>query len=508
VTTLSGRRIYFSHIDGDGWNNVSQIEAYRDRRQISAQVVLDKLIAPFPDLPVSVGVIGANVDEQYGYATESRRVAAELFALPRVEVATHTYTHPYQWPFFENYDRELEARAIEAVSGERPPGLGERIVKWVRRLLFAEGTKPRSSATAEPFSKSIDSNKTPDDPPRAFSELPFDLDQETRLAAQAAERLAPPGKRTELYLWSGDADPFEAAIARTRGLGLRNMNGGDSRLDPDYPSIGYLSPIGRPVGAERQIYAGNANDFLYIMDSGNRDHGYLHLDATLKATESPRRLKPVNIYYHMYAGERAAQIAAVRFHLENARRAALTPIAASRYAAIADGFYATEVVEVDPSSWIIRNRGALETVRFDDAKDLVVDYERSVGVLGQIHKDATLYVALDGAEENVVLALAPASSAKAASSVPHLIESRWTFRELSRRACGFRATMQGFGAGQMRWGGLSPGAHHVVARRAGELVWERTAEVDGSGVLDVTIDVDAVRPLAIDVSCVVMGSEQ
>jgi len=85
VTTLSGRRIYFSHIDGDGWNNVSQIESYRDRRQISAQVVLDKLIAPYPDLPVTVGVIGANVDERYGQVEASRRVAEALFALPQVE---------------------------------------------------------------------------------------------------------------------------------------------------------------------------------------------------------------------------------------------------------------------------------------------------------------------------------------------------------------------------------------------------------------------------------------
>src|SRR5205085_6524376 len=109
--------------------------------------------------------------------------------------------------------------------------------------------------------------KFPDeDPPRAFSDFPFDLDQEIRGAITAAEEMAPDGKRGTLYLWSGGAEPFEAAIARTRRLGLRNLNGGDSRFDPDFPSISFLSPISRSVGTERQIYAANANDYLYMSD--------------------------------------------------------------------------------------------------------------------------------------------------------------------------------------------------------------------------------------------------
>jgi hypothetical protein len=285
VTTVSGRRIYFSHIDGDGWNNVSQIQPFKDQRKISAQVVFDKLIAPYADLPVSVGVIGANVDERYGQVEASHRVAAALFALPQVEVATHTYTHPYEWPFFEKYNRQAEERAIEALGGEAVVSFGDRLLRFVRRLLFAEGIKPRAATKVELPSRSTDNVKAADDPPRAFSEFPFDLDQETRGAVQATDQLAPPGKRTALYLWSGGAEPFEAVIARTRQLGLRNMNGGDSRFDPDYPSITYLSPVGRAVGAERQIYATNANDFLYISDGAGRDHGYLHLDATLRGLE-------------------------------------------------------------------------------------------------------------------------------------------------------------------------------------------------------------------------------
>jgi len=38
VTTLDGRRMYFSHIDGDGWNNISEIEGYRETQTTVADV--------------------------------------------------------------------------------------------------------------------------------------------------------------------------------------------------------------------------------------------------------------------------------------------------------------------------------------------------------------------------------------------------------------------------------------------------------------------------------------
>lgn len=498
VTTLSGRRIYFSHIDGDGWNNVSRIEAYHDKQKISAEVILRELVAPYPDLPVSIGVIGADVDDRYGPTGVARRVARELYKLPQVEVATHSYTHPYQWTFFEQYDRALEEKLIGADDApEWTQAFGDRVGRLVKRFLPKTGKKPHVDA------KNDDNTGHEEDPPRAFAEFPFNFRQETEGAIRASERMAPPGKRTALYLWSGDANPFEAAIAQTRTLGVRNMNGGDSRVDADYPSIAYLSPIGRPVGAQRQIYAGNANDYLYITDGQGRDTGYLNLEATVRATEDPLRLKPFNVYYHMFAGERSAQLAAVRHHLDIARQAQVTPIAASHYAAIADGFYSTEITQLDALSWLIRNRGALESLRFDNAAGLTVDYTRSVGVLGENRKGASLYVAMDEAQDDVLLVLVPTTAAEAGAAIPRLIEGRWTFRDLRRRACGFSVMAKGYGAGQMRWGGLQPGAYAVTVRDSGTIVGMSAQTVDSRGELAFTADGNATtRPLDIDVNCV------
>ena len=41
VTTLSGRRMYFSHIDGDGWNNVSEIEGYREGDLVKMSILVN-----------------------------------------------------------------------------------------------------------------------------------------------------------------------------------------------------------------------------------------------------------------------------------------------------------------------------------------------------------------------------------------------------------------------------------------------------------------------------------
>jgi len=491
VTTLSGRRLWFSHIDGDGWNNMTYIESYRDKPTIAAAVVLRELVAPYPDLPVSIGVIGADIDEKYGTPEAARTTARELYALPQVEVATHTYTHPYQWSFFENYDRALEERLIGPDESEWKAVLGDRMRRLARRLF--PGLLRKSGETEAKF---------PDeDPPRAYSDFPFDLDQEIRGAITAAEEMAPEGKHGTLYLWSGGAEPFEGAIARTRRLGLRNLNGGDSRFDADYPSISYLSPISRAAGSERQIYAGNANDYIYITDGSGRDHGFLHLEATVGATENPRRLKPINVYYHMFAGERSAQLAGVRHHLDGARQAIITPIAASHYAAIADGFFSTRLTALGESSWLVQNRGALQTLRFDDVADLAVDFSRSVGVLGQRKKGSSLYVALDEAHDEVIVALGPDSGETTEVSAPHLIDGRWTFRDLRRRECGFTVMAKGYGTGQMTWGGLKPGVYHVYVRDTRETVWDEEMEVGDDGRLALTADADAMNPLEVEVAC-------
>src|SRR5262249_8298906 len=215
---------------------------------------------------------------------------------------------------------------------------------------------------------------------------------------------------------------------------------------------------------------------------------------------NPRRLKPINVYYHMFAGERSAQLAGVRHHLDSARQAPLTPIAASHYAAIADGFFSTRMTALGESSWLIQSPGPLPPVRFDDAPYLAIDVTRSVGVLGQRRKGSTLYVALDEAFDDVIVALRPDAGEAVDGSAPYLVDGRWTFRDMRRRECGFTVMAKGYGTGQMTWGGLKPGSYHVFVRDANETVWDDVTEVGDDGRLALTADPDAMNPLEIEVA--------
>lgn len=396
ATTVAGRRMYFSHIDGDGWNNLSEIEAYHAQGLLSSEVILREAIAAYPDLPVTVGLIGCDVDPQYGAEPAAASVARSFFALPQVEVGSHTHTHPYDWSFFERYDRSGEVAKIEAY--QRPEmSLRQRMSEQLHLI----AGKPAPVTGSNKYIAGSD------DLPRTYLKNPFDLGTEVKGGLTAAESLAPPGKRAKLYQWSGDTTPFEAAVKATRVAGVRNLNGGDSRLDREYPSVAYVPALSRPVGRERQIYAANSNENTYTNDWTGPYYGFFMLEETLRNTEHPRRLKPFNLYYHMYSGEKPSALAAIRHFLDLARGTDVVPVTASDYAAIADNFFDIEIERLDDATWAITGHRDLETVRFDHAQDLRLNVARSDGVLGSTRVNGSLYVTLDRARPRVIVSLAP-----------------------------------------------------------------------------------------------------
>ena len=496
VTTLDGQRIYFSHIDGDGWNNVSEVERYTKTGTLSSEVVQRELIEAYPDLPVSVGLIAGDVDPELGGEPAGRQIARKMFAMPQVEVASHTHTHPYDWQFFERYDREQEIKLIEGQQRvERR--LYDRAIGTIMKL--AKKEKPQQI-----HQRYIAGSA---DMPRSYMRRPFELDLEVEGALRASEQLAPTGKRALLYLWSGDTTPFEAAVRATREAGVRNLNGGDARYDMEYPSIAYVPPISRLVGAERQIYSVNSNENTYTNDWLGPYYGFRKLEETVRNTDTPRRLKAFNIYYHMFSGEKPAALDAVRKQLDIARASPVIPIPASHYAAIADSFFDVEIRRIDDNRWRVSKRGDLQTVRFDEADDLSVDLPTSTGVLGQSRHGHALYVALDPEVEEAIVGLRAtkdpvAVAADKPGAAIQLVESHWRLSELARGDCGFTATAEGFGAGKTVWSGVAPGKYVMVAKRAGKPLWTQDLVVDDSRRLAVTIAADGINPLTIELACV------
>ncbi len=480
TTTIAGRRLYFSHIDGDGWNNVSEFKDLSGKPYIVSEIVRDRLIKNFPDLPVSIGLIACDIAPALGGNARASLIARELFEMRNVEVASHTHSHPYNWGFYANYNRDAELALHNqraAVTAPDPNRPGE--------------TRPQLVATYASSGPEM---------PRANFVEPFDLQKEVAGALDASTQLSPPNKRAKLYLWSGNTKPFEGAIAATRAAGVHNMNGGDTRLDQFYPSVSYVPPISRPVGNERQIHAVNSNENTYT-SGWSKDYGaFATVAETWANTDAPRRLKGANVYYHMYSGQKAESLAAVQSLLRKARTNQVIPITASHYAAVADSYFNVTVMRMDAKTWRILNRGALDTVRFDEPGPVTLDVTKSSGVLGMTTHAGALYVALDPAAAEPTVSLT--SSIAPLTPAPSLVESRWQISNLDRQSCGFAANAAGFGQGDMTWRGLVPGRYTIaVTPASGAKAYATEAETDPTGELKLSLPVDAIDGVKLTVDC-------
>ena len=459
VTTLVGRRIYFSHIDGDGWRNITEIQPGRRLRKLSAAVILEEAIAPFPDLPVTVAPIVADLHPDWCGTPEGRSIAKRIFALPHAEAGSHTWTHPFDWPFFERPDADALERAIASryPGCEENPGWFANMIARVRNRLSGSTEAKQRAAEFDGLYGPAGAYNTP----RAYAGKPYSLADEIDGAAAYIQTLLPPGKTLDLVQWSGNAAPGEAALAAAKRAGLRNINGGDTRFDAEFNSVSYVAPIGRRVGAQQQIHAAASNENTYTDLWSDRYFGFRDLVETIANTGAPRRLTPVNVYYHVYSGEKDAALQALLSNLAYVRGLEIAPIFASQYVAIAEGFYSTRIVAVGPRAWQIEERGALQTVRFDPPfDDASVDFARARGVLGFRRDASALYVALDPAEPSPVVALARAGTL--GGDTVYLIESRWPISGLKREPLQFAFAAEGFGAGTMRWR-VAPDARYALA---------------------------------------------
>ncbi len=105
TTTLVGGRIYYSHVDGDGWNNISEV-TMNGRQLSSSEVLLKEIYEKYDDLPVTVGPVVAEIDPDWYGQANSLQLAKDTLTLPNVEAGTHTFTHPFDWNFYALRERQ------------------------------------------------------------------------------------------------------------------------------------------------------------------------------------------------------------------------------------------------------------------------------------------------------------------------------------------------------------------------------------------------------------------
>jgi polysaccharide biosynthesis protein PelA len=343
ATTLNGRRLFYAHIDGDGFTNM----AVRRERRLSAEVVRDELLKR-TTLPTTVSVVAGEIAGK----PEREAIARSLFALPHVQAGSHSYNHPQDW-----------ARGTVTLNVHGDMG---------------------GSEAAERVSADVTPQREIDDSVRYI------------------QGLLPPGKRVTIMLWSGGTNPTAAYLERVAALGLSNMNGGDAVLDRRFPSYANIAPLARQVGPHVQVYTSAANENLFTNLWTGPFDGQVEALKLFRFTESPRRVAPVNIYYHFYAGERLAGLKALQTLYGWAEAQPLAHVTADAYARLVQGWHTARVAADGSGVWTVSHAGSCRTLRFDGERRSP-DLQASRGVAGFNRANGALYVHLSAPEARVVL---------------------------------------------------------------------------------------------------------
>lgn len=303
VTTENGRRLWMAHIDGDALPSLAEMPG----KLLAAEVLRDEIIRP-RGLPHTVSVVEGEIHGLPQYKPlESRmiKVAQEIFALPNVEIATHTFSHPFNW-------RKL---ASFAPSGQYNLPVPD----------YAYDVRREIVGSAEYIDK----------------------------------HLAPPGKRTKVVLWSGEALATEEGLRIASDAGLLNLNGGNTIATRALPSLTNVSPMARPVGEQLQVYAPVMNENVYTNNWTGPFYGFRQVVETFELTDKPYRLKPINIYYHFYSGSKQAALNALREVYDWTLRQEILPLYASEFIPKVQAFRDVGVARRADGGWRITGMGTL-----------------------------------------------------------------------------------------------------------------------------------------------------
>ncbi|MES1926962.1 bifunctional glycoside hydrolase 114/ polysaccharide deacetylase family protein [Salinisphaera sp. T31B1] len=348
ATTENGSRYWMTEVDGDAFVSQGNFPG----APFTAQVLLDRVFKRYR-VPTTVSVIEGEVGPAGLYPQLVDRVAPiarEIFSLPWVEIATHTFSHPFEW---------LSLKPGElAGEGRTPAGYGYNL---------------------------------------PIKDYHYSLERE--IAGSTAfinDTLAPPGKRVQAVLWSGDSVPPPEAIAIADRLGLANINGGNTAVTNDNPSLTNVSPMLRPFGEHVQVYSPQINENVYTNDMTGPFWGFRRVIETYKLTDTPKRLKPIDIYYHFYSAGQPAALNALTEVYDYVAGLETLPIHASTYSRIARDWYELGIARTLDGAWQITGATQARTLRLPPSLGWP-NIAASTGVAGVRDLPQGRYVALTGA---------------------------------------------------------------------------------------------------------------
>ncbi|MDP1723734.1 MAG: hypothetical protein Q8L85_03440 [Alphaproteobacteria bacterium] len=380
TTTLFGNRIFYAHIDGDGWRSISQTPKYAEKQYNCTQVIEEEIIKKYPHLPLTIAPIVADLDPTYFGTPALIEQAKNIFLYPHISAGSHSYTHPLDWKFYDVPDADAKEKKLFGAS--------------LNQVEYQHNRKEVVKKIGNGYSL-----------PRSYLFGEFQIEKELMGSINFIKKIIPSNKKISLFQWSGDCVAFEGALQILKKNGIYNINGGYTRFDPEFPSYAFVGPIGRDEGNEWQIYASSNNENTYTDNWTNKFFGYRYLTNTFERTETPYRVKPFNLYYHMYSAEKTSSLKALKDNYDYIDKQKKISITAKQFSKIANGFFSTELQKLGDKKWLVLNRGNANTFRFDYATLLEIDWVQSKGVIGYNHLQGSLYVSLDKNIKEPIIAL-------------------------------------------------------------------------------------------------------
>lgn len=389
VTSENGRRLLTIHIDGDGFASRAEVPGGGFAGEVLLREIFDRY-----RLPMTMSVIEGETSPEGMYPKLSAAlepIARRIFARPYVEVASHTFSHPFVWARTGSTDRT-------ATNGKSVGEGGEdyhlRIPGYV-----------------------------------------LDLDREIGGSIDYINRkLAPAGKPVRLLLWSGDCQVPAEALKLVAQAHVLNMNGGDTvitRSNPGWAAVAALG-INKPDGTF-QVFAPHQNENIYTNLWHGPYYGFERVIETYELTGKPLRLKPVNIYYHTYSGTKVASLKALRKVYDYVLSQPLLPLHSTDYVRKVldwqDMAVAREPAdsEATPAAWVVRGNGDLRNLRWTGpgAPDVVT----ANGVTGTSPAPGGgIYLHLDGGDVRFAMRAAPD-----VRGVPQIAEANGFVRDWQHR---------------------------------------------------------------------------
>jgi len=352
ATTENGNRIATVHIDGDGFLSRAEVTG----SPYAGREVLDAFIKPHPFL-TSVSVIEGEVGPKGRYphlARELEPIAREIFAEPKVEVATHSFSHPFFW----QPDQVRKREGFTAEYGMMMAIPGYEKIDFTREVVGS--------------------------------------------TAYINERLTSAKKPVKMIFWSGDALPDAATIKLAYDAGLANVNGGTTALTNAYSSLTGLSPLIRPTAGGIQYYAPVINENLYTNLWNGPYYGFRGVLETFALTDKPRRLRGLHLYYHFYSGTKQTSIRVMQDIYQSMEAEQPISLWMSQYIQRMHGLHQASLARLPDERWQLRGMDGLRTLRLDPALGWP-DLARSQGVAGVRDLPQGRYVHLSN--PNAVLAL-------------------------------------------------------------------------------------------------------